>query len=609
MKKILCSIFFLGSLYAICRGSGIYNPGSGGGGGGGNSTLAVGTGTAANFTNNVSSPTNAISFLGTQFNSLAVGTTNFVSLSTYTLINQNTLQSGSTAYPQYFYVGSTGSVLGAFSVGGVLKTGSSAISITNGTGNLDLSQGVNNVPQTSLGNGQVNTNGSMFGGGALSSTLTLGVLSSSGTLQGNTFNGASQLVQTQPNGFVPNAVLSGVIFSTNTLQANTTAYPNFLYVGSTMSVLGTSLGVNGVSYVWPGSQASGTKILQNDGSGNLTWATGGSGTPGGAQQQFQYFGSGSVFSGSPDLTESNGGGGLQASSVTVSSLLSTGTITASGLSSLNGGVSVSSSVAIPNPANIFTSTFTIPSPSTMTVVLASATLNGTGFPITLPDATANAGKEIMFYKVSKDTGTITIQPGGSDLIEGTTYPVLLNALSQHAALYSLGASGWAEGMGGIQNTPDILTPTGGDQHNSITVGASSNVVVCSYYTPVPVYVNQYTFDVFIQGSGTTMSFYIMDRNGRILGSTTNVAVPAAGVHTQAQSPPVLIPAGPFNVGWQASQTTVSVGGFTEGNSGIAHCSKTSESSMVLGNVSLPGSTVTSAPFIGLIPAGARQTYQ
>lgn len=91
-------------------------------------TLAVGTGTATNFTNNVSSPTGAISFLGSQFRSTVNGATNFisidssilgggaVSLSTMTagatnyIFNQNRLQSGST-----FYV-SSGSVSGKLSL-------------------------------------------------------------------------------------------------------------------------------------------------------------------------------------------------------------------------------------------------------------------------------------------------------------------------------------------------------------------------------------------------------------------------------------------------------------------------------------------------------------
>lgn len=48
--------------------------------GGSASTLAVGTGTASNFTTNITSPTAAISFLGTQFGSVAGGTTNFLTL-------------------------------------------------------------------------------------------------------------------------------------------------------------------------------------------------------------------------------------------------------------------------------------------------------------------------------------------------------------------------------------------------------------------------------------------------------------------------------------------------------------------------------------------------
>lgn len=51
-------------------------------GGSGASTLAVGTGTASNFTTNITSPTAVVSFLGSQFISLAGGSTNFISLNT-----------------------------------------------------------------------------------------------------------------------------------------------------------------------------------------------------------------------------------------------------------------------------------------------------------------------------------------------------------------------------------------------------------------------------------------------------------------------------------------------------------------------------------------------
>jgi hypothetical protein len=54
--------------------------------------------------------------------------------------------------------------------------------------------------------------------------------------------------------FVGNGItLSNVILSTGTLQANSTAYPNFLYVGSTATVLG-NFGVNGASMTFEGAQ-------------------------------------------------------------------------------------------------------------------------------------------------------------------------------------------------------------------------------------------------------------------------------------------------------------------------------------------------------------------
>lgn len=116
-----------------------------------------------------------------------------------------------------------------------------------------------------------NTNGSMTGGtaGSAGATLTLGVDPSSGTLQGNVFNGSTQLVQTNSSSFVPNAnidpssvtklgpiinldsavevtgvlpltnMASGATYynqSRNSLQNNTTSYPQYLYVGSSATV-------------------------------------------------------------------------------------------------------------------------------------------------------------------------------------------------------------------------------------------------------------------------------------------------------------------------------------------------------------------------------------
>lgn len=52
-------------------------------GGSGSWSLAVGTGTASNFTTNVTSPTAAVSFLGSEFRSVASGTTNFIQLEAF----------------------------------------------------------------------------------------------------------------------------------------------------------------------------------------------------------------------------------------------------------------------------------------------------------------------------------------------------------------------------------------------------------------------------------------------------------------------------------------------------------------------------------------------
>lgn len=61
-----------------------YTAAAGSGGGGGAAAVGVGTGTLSNFTNNVSTPTDAVSFLGSQFRVLDLGTTAVVLIDTIT---------------------------------------------------------------------------------------------------------------------------------------------------------------------------------------------------------------------------------------------------------------------------------------------------------------------------------------------------------------------------------------------------------------------------------------------------------------------------------------------------------------------------------------------
>lgn len=87
-----------------------------GGGSGGSSTLAVGTGTASNFTTNVTSPTAAISFLGTQFNATTNGTTSFISIIPSSL-GSTIYQATATAGFPFGLSASTGNITGKFVVG------------------------------------------------------------------------------------------------------------------------------------------------------------------------------------------------------------------------------------------------------------------------------------------------------------------------------------------------------------------------------------------------------------------------------------------------------------------------------------------------------------
>ena len=516
------------------------------GGGGGSSILAIFNGTSGQPGVAISSPTSGINFNNQYFTTtLQGGSTAYTTLSFLPLFNQNILQSGSTAYPQFLYVGSSGTVSGAFK----------ATTFTDGT-----------------------------------ATLTGGALS-----------GASGNISQWTNNSGYLTSLTGAILNQNTLQSATTAYPQFLYVGSTMSVSGSGLGVNGVPYAWPSSQASGTKILQNDGSGNLSWAAAGSGTPGTPVWSFQY-NSASSFGGSADLVENVGGGGVTAVS----------SFTATGNSVLNGGVQVSSSTLFPNPTTTNgLTTFAIPSPSSTTVYFASCTVVGTCPTFTLPPAlNTNAGKELMFYKVSNDTGTVTINPNGSDLLLGTTYPILLNALSQHANIYSIGFNGWAEGIGGVQTTPEIWTPIGFNEHATAGVGTSTNTIYCPL-SPItsPVVVTSVLYDIATSGNGH-MAVGIADHNGNPICNFGIIGLPSTGATATSVTPCVVSPGANYYEVMQIDNTTTKLTGTDSANAGILHCSQVTGTVMGIINHALPGSaSISSTPFVSFGLAGGRNTYK
>lgn len=132
MKKLL---FFFLALPSVAFGSGIYNPGSGTGGGSGSSSLQV---TKSGV--EVTSPTASLNFFSNDFLVGAIGTTSQILLNPATtnyIHNQATLQTGTTAYPDFMYVGSSATVgTGGLSDLGVLDVNRPDLTGFSGQGRL-----------------------------------------------------------------------------------------------------------------------------------------------------------------------------------------------------------------------------------------------------------------------------------------------------------------------------------------------------------------------------------------------------------------------------------------------------------------------------------------
>lgn len=94
-----------------------------------------------------------------------------------------------------------------------------------------------------------------------STAVTDGVVSTSAAIN------LSKLSQTGDSSFIPFGTGSGL--GTSSKLFFTSGTNTFNSTGST--TLGATTTINGVQYVWTGSQATANYVLQNDGSGNLSW--------------------------------------------------------------------------------------------------------------------------------------------------------------------------------------------------------------------------------------------------------------------------------------------------------------------------------------------------
>lgn len=256
---------------------------------GGASNLAVGTGTASSFTANITSPTAAISFLGSQFSDSTNGTTNFVSL------NQSSVTLGGpvggiTGNIQY---NNSGSLAGASNFNYYLSTNTLGISATTyfyGTGgtsaaaNSSLGILFDKLPKSGgFGPQYQNLRVHMFSGqdSSIPGSLILDISSSTLTDLGQSSTEIILSPLSPSNG--------GIIF----LQADSNSSTNFSVSKSTISLNGLTLQLQNIStgfvqsfrtgaisqstdWILPLLDANG--CLKSDGAGNLSIGSCGSGT-------------------------------------------------------------------------------------------------------------------------------------------------------------------------------------------------------------------------------------------------------------------------------------------------------------------------------------------
>ena len=169
------------------------------------------------------------------------------------ILNQNGLQAGATAYPAYVYAGSSASIQGPMAVSGQITAGTGANVITTAAGLLDATKLTNTVPSASITGTYSNNltlSGALTLGGAtnavtVSSNVTLGA---AGTLTNVPALSASQFVKTDASKNLVSASLlttdipggaTSYIQNTAALQSGATAYPSYIYVGSSATVQGS----------------------------------------------------------------------------------------------------------------------------------------------------------------------------------------------------------------------------------------------------------------------------------------------------------------------------------------------------------------------------------
>jgi hypothetical protein len=114
------------------------------------------------------------------------------------------------------------------------------------------------------------------GSGASGTDSAAGALKLAGGRGTGTGLGGSIVFQTAPAGITGSAQ-NALVDRASIDQDGKTTLLGELQVNGIANLTNAALNINGVSYTWTGSQATGTQFLTNDGSGNLSWTSGGGG--------------------------------------------------------------------------------------------------------------------------------------------------------------------------------------------------------------------------------------------------------------------------------------------------------------------------------------------
>lgn len=252
------------------------------------------------------------------------------------------------------------------------------------------------------------------------------------------------------------------------------------------------------------------------------------------------------------------------------------------------------------------------------VIFASSTFTGSGvnsgITITLHASNLCPRQTIEIIKVDVDTYPVNIVTTGSDLIEGTTRLLQLNAPGQADQIIADGNTGWWPYGGGIQVTPNYVDVRIGGQTASFKMATSSNIYTIALEPiNVPICVTGLAMDISNTGAAlATGSFGILDQYGNVMLSTNSVSMTelTATRVSDILPTPVCIPPGAYNEAVQFSNTTTTIEGTADSNAGVWGCSANTATSAGIVNQTLPGSVVnaTACPGVRWLIAGGRQKY-